>query len=91
MSIDRSLKVKSGALLTRNVLTRDERIERLRKARKWTEGDAVLGLPKVRTAFKQKAKKKAAKKEEAAAPGAAPAATPAAPAAAAPPAKKAKK
>ena len=85
MTIDPSLKVKSGQLRARNVLTRAERIERLKKARKWTDGDAVMGLPKVRTAFKQKGKKKAEKKE--AAPGAA-AAAGAVPAAAAPDAAK---
>ena len=93
MSIDPSLKVKSGQLSARNVFTRSERIERLKKARKWNEGDAVLGLPKVRAVFKQKGKKKAEKKEAvpgAAAEGAAPAAAAAAPAAAAP-AKKGKK
>ena len=86
MSIDPSLKVKSGQLRARNVLTRGERLERLKKARKWTEGDAVLGLPKVRTVFKQKGKKKAEKpKAEAGVPGAegAPGAAPA-PAAATP-------
>ena len=90
MSIDPSLKVKSGQLSARNVLTRSERIERLKKARKWTEGDRVLGLPKVRCVFKQKGKKKAEKKADAAATpasGATPAAG-AAPAAAAPAAAK---
>ena len=96
MSIDASLKVKSGQLRARNVLTRAERIERLKKARKWTEGDRVLGLPKVRTVFKQKGKKKAEKPKAEAVPGATPAegAAPAAPApapAAAPAAKKGKK
>jgi small basic protein (TIGR04137 family) len=85
LSIDSSLKVKSGQLQTRNVLTRAERIERLKKARRWTEGDKVLGLPKVRTVFKQKGKKKAekAKAGEAAAATPAAGAAPAAPAPAA--------
>lgn len=88
MSIDPSLRVKSGLLRTRNVLTRDERIERLAKARKWNEGDPVLGLPKVRTVWKQKGKKKEKKAEDkaAAAGAAAPAAGAAAPAAGAKPA-----
>ena len=90
MSIDPSLKVKSGQLRARNVLTRAERIERLKKARKWADGDRVLGLPKVRTVFKQKGKKKAEKKADAAAAPAAAGATPAAGAAPAA-AKKAKK
>jgi len=74
MSIDRSLRVQSGALRTRSVLSRLERIEKLAHARRWTEGDAVLGLPKVRTVFKQKGKKKETKKDAAAAAAAAPAA-----------------
>ena len=94
MSIDPSLKVKSGQLTARNVLTRAERIERLKKARKWADGDSVMGLPKVRTVFKQKGKKKAEKKEAAAAAPGAEGAAPAAggaPAAAAKPAGDAKK
>lgn len=85
MSIDPSLRVKSGLLQTRNVLSRDERLEKLAKARKWSPGDAVLGLPKVRTVFKQKGKKKEKKEDKAAAPGAA--AAPAAAAGAKPAAK----
>ena len=83
MSIDPSLKVKSGQLSARNVLTRAERIERLKKARKWADGDSVMGLPKVRTVFKQKGKKKAEKPKAEAVPGATPAEG-AVPAAAAP-------
>jgi small basic protein (TIGR04137 family) len=54
MSIHRSLKVKSGMLRSRNVWKRIERMEALKKAGKLKDGDSVLGLPKVRTAFKQK-------------------------------------
>jgi small basic protein (TIGR04137 family) len=90
VSIDPSLKVKSGQLSQRSVLTRAERLEKLKKARKWNDGDAVLGLPKVRTVFKQKGKKKAEKPKAEAVPGAAPAEG-AAPAAAAAPAADAKK
>ena len=57
MSVDRSLKIKSGLLQQRNVWTRAERIAVLKKNQKWSEGDAVLGIPKVRTAYKQKKKK----------------------------------
>ena len=64
MSIDRSLKVKAGLLRQRNVWTRAERIEALRKSRRWSEGDEVLGIPKVRTVFKVKGKKKKDKKEK---------------------------
>ena len=92
MSIDPSLKVRSGSLQQRSVLSRAERIERLKKARRWKDGDMVLGLPKVRTVFKQKGKKKAEKKAAPAAAGATPAegAAPGAAAPAAAPAAEAK-
>jgi small basic protein (TIGR04137 family) len=92
MTIDKSLRVKAGAIKNRNVLTRAERISKLIETERWKEGDRVLGLPKVRVLkLALKKKKKAAKAEEgaegaAAAPaagGAAAAAKPAAGAAAA--------
>ncbi len=69
MSIDRSLKLKNALVRHRNVLTRAERIERLKYEERWEEKDAVLGLPKV-AHRKSHAGKKAAK-EKAAAEGAA--------------------
>ena len=47
MSIDRSLKAKSALTRHRNVLSRAERVEKLIEEEKWTDGDAVTGLPKV--------------------------------------------
>jgi len=47
MSIDRSLKIKGALTRHRNVLTRAERIEQLKDEEQWTEGDSLLGLPKV--------------------------------------------
>jgi len=47
MSIDPSLKIKGALTRHRNVLSRAERIERLKDEEKWTEDDSVLGLPKV--------------------------------------------
>jgi small basic protein (TIGR04137 family) len=47
MSVDRSLKVKGALSRHRNVLTRAERIERLKDEERWSEGESVLGLPKV--------------------------------------------
>ena len=47
MSIDRSLKIKSALIRHRNVLTRAERIERLKEEERWSEDDSLLGLPKV--------------------------------------------
>ena len=48
MTIDKSLKIRTGMIRTRNVLTRAERIEKLKAADRWSEGDTVHGLPKVR-------------------------------------------
>jgi small basic protein (TIGR04137 family) len=62
MSIHSSLRLSSAGGGQRNVWSRVERIAVLKKAGKWSDGDAVEGLPKVRTRFKAKAKK--AKKEE---------------------------
>ena len=47
MSIDRSFKVKGALSRHRNVLKRAERIEILRDEERWSEGDSLLGLPKV--------------------------------------------
>jgi small basic protein (TIGR04137 family) len=47
MSIDRSLKIKGALTRHRNVLTRAERIEKLKEEEKWSEGDPLTGLPKV--------------------------------------------
>lgn len=63
MTIDKSLRVKRGATRNRSVLTRVERISRLREADRWREGDSPLGLPKVRVR-KLTIKKKKKKKEE---------------------------
>ena len=64
MSVDRSLKVNAGLLRQRNVWTRAERLDALRSSRRWSDGDEVLGLPKVRTAYKAKGKKKKGKKAD---------------------------
>ncbi len=47
MSIDRSLKIKGALRRHRNVLTRAERIEQLKDEERWSEGDSLMGLPKV--------------------------------------------
>ncbi len=47
MSIDRSLKVKGALRRHRNVLSREERINVLKKEERWEDGDKVMGLPKV--------------------------------------------
>jgi small basic protein (TIGR04137 family) len=47
MSIDPSLKIKNALTRHRNVLSRAERIEQLKNEERWSEGDSLLGLPKV--------------------------------------------
>lgn len=65
MTIDKSLKIQRGSIRNRNVLTRVERIEKLREQDRWTEDQGVLGLPKVRvTKITLKKKKKTKKGEE---------------------------
>jgi small basic protein (TIGR04137 family) len=76
MSIDKSLRRKNSLARARSVLTRGERILKLREQEKWEDGRSPFGLPKVRV---QKHIVKKAKKEKAAegtpgAEGAAPAA-----------------
>ena len=88
MTMDKSLKVRLGLTRARSVLTRAERIQRLKAADRWQEGDDPFGLPKVRV-FKLTMKKKKKKKEEGeGAEGAEGAAAAAPAAAAAEPAKK---
>jgi small basic protein (TIGR04137 family) len=89
MSMDRSLRSASALTRHRNVLTRAERIEKMAGDGKWSEGKAVLHLPKLgnRKMAMAKAEKKTDATADAAAPaakgakGAAPAAKGAAPAA----------
>ena len=64
MTSDKSLKVKTGRMRTRNVLTRAERLEKLKESDRWSEGDSVLGMPKVRVQKLALKKKKKAKVEE---------------------------
>ena len=63
MTMDKSLKVRMGLARARSVLSRAERIERLKTADRWQEGDSPYGLAKVRV-FKLAIKKKKKKKEE---------------------------
>ncbi len=66
MTIDKSLKVRAGMLRSRNVLTRAERLEKLQLSDRWSEGDNILGMPKVRVQKLALKKKKKVKTEEAA-------------------------
>ena len=68
MTIDKSLKIKAGAAKSRNVLTRAERLVKLVEADRWSEGDPVFGMPKVRVqkiSLKKKKKVKAPEDEKA--------------------------
>ena len=48
LTIDKSLQRKGRLERTRNVLTRGERIERLKFEDRWEDGRSPFGLPKVR-------------------------------------------
>jgi small basic protein (TIGR04137 family) len=80
VTLDRSLKGQGRLARARSVLSRDERIAKMREEDRWQDGRSPFGLPKIRVA--KAAAKKKAKKEEAAegdAAAAAPAAGAAAP------------
>ena len=83
MSIDRSLKFKGALSRHRNVLTRPERVAKLKDEERWSEGDSVFGLPKVAHRKSHAGKKAATTPKE----GEALQAQAAAPAAATPPKK----
>jgi small basic protein (TIGR04137 family) len=63
MTMDKSLKARVGLARARSVLNRAERIQRLKTADRWQEGDSPYGLAKVRV-YKLSIKKKKKKKEE---------------------------
>ena len=64
MTMDQSLKVKAGAIKSRNVLTRAERVARLKQIDKFDEEMSIVGMPKVRVPKVSLKKKKKVKKEE---------------------------
>ena len=63
MTMDKSLRVRKGSTSARGVLTRAERIAKLKEQERWGEGRSPLGLPKVRV-YKMAMKKKKKAKEE---------------------------
>ena len=64
MSLHSSLKRSASAGKHRNVLKREERLEKLVDEERWNaEGDSIYGLPKVRS-IKMRVKKKPKKKLE---------------------------
>ena len=64
MTLDRSLKVRAGAIKSRNVLTRAERVARLKELEKFNEDDNIVGMPKVRVMKVSLKKKKKVKKAD---------------------------
>ncbi|TWT33193.1 small basic protein [Blastopirellula retiformator] len=64
MTIDKSLKVKRGGISTRSVLTRVERLEKMRADGKFDpESDSPIGIPKTRVVKISMKKKKKTKEE----------------------------
>ena len=64
MTIDKSLKIRRGGASNRSVLTRGERLEKLKESDRWQDGDSPFGLPKVRVRKLQMKKKKKKKEED---------------------------
>ncbi|MGL6074339.1 MAG: small basic protein [Fimbriiglobus sp.] len=63
MSIDKSLRTKSGGGTNRSVIKRTERILKMMEDGKWVEGRSPFGLPKTRVQKIVLKKKKEAKAE----------------------------
>jgi small basic protein (TIGR04137 family) len=80
MSIHRSLATAGKLKRHRNVLTRSERLDILKKDERWKEGMSIFGLPKVRSILARAKKKEKEATADAAAPAAGAAAAGAAPA-----------
>jgi small basic protein (TIGR04137 family) len=64
MTMDKSLRVRKGATGARVVLSRAERIAKLKELERWEDGRSPIGLPKVRVYKMSMKKKKKAKAEE---------------------------
>ena len=64
MTMDRSLKVQAGAIKSRNVLTRAERVERMKELDKFNEESSIIGMPKTRVLKVSLKKKKKVKKAD---------------------------
>ncbi|MBA3312160.1 MAG: small basic protein [Planctomycetota bacterium] len=64
MSIDSTLKRAGRLARARNVLTREERIERLKEQERFADGTSPMGLPKVRIVKTVVGKKKKKEKKE---------------------------
>ena len=64
MTMDKSLRVRKGSSNVSGVLSRAERITKLKEQDRWQEGQSPIGLPKVRV-IKLSMKKKKKTKEDA--------------------------
>ncbi len=64
MTMDQSLRVQAGAIKTRNVLTRAERVARLQELDKFDEDASIVGMPKVRVVKVSLKRKKKVKKAD---------------------------
>ena len=64
MTMDPSLRVQAGAIKTRNVLTRAERVARLQELDRFDEEASVVGMPKVRVMKVSLKRKKKVKKAD---------------------------
>jgi len=62
--MNKSLRVRKGGGGARGVLSRAERIAKLKELEKWKEGQSPLGLAKVRVQKISMKKKKAKAKED---------------------------
>lgn len=69
MSLHKSLRAQNKHSRTRNVLTREEQIEKLMEDDEWEEGDSVFGLPKVKVETVTLRKKAEEEEEEEAVEG----------------------
>lgn len=63
MTMDKSLRIRKGGTSVRGVLTRAERVAKLKEQELWQEGRSPIGLPKVRVPKLSMKKKKKAKED----------------------------
>ncbi len=64
MTMNKSLRVRKGGGGARGVLSRAERIAKIKELEKWKEGQSPLGLAKVRVQKISMKKKKVKAKED---------------------------
>ena len=68
MTMNKSLRIRKGGGGSRGVLSRAERIVKLKELERWEDGQSPLGLPKVRV-YKISLKKKKTKTDDTAEEG----------------------